>query len=157
MWTTSMNPEGWRSRIWKGVSISPGCPPTMSSNFRLICEIERTLSRGANTPHTKYNKELVEGYKLEIQEILSVLDSQSSPLDENLGETRSTAPVAPVTSGSTTAASTAESGTSSTSPSQWSHGILIILRFDPVSQLHRSSLQAFNQSRVCPIRTSLPD
>lgn len=152
-----MNPDGWRSRIWKGVFISPRCPPTKLSNFRLIREIERTLGRGANTPHTKYNKEMVEGYKLEIQEILGVLDSQSSPLDESLGETRSTAPVAPVTSGSTAAASRAESGASSTSPSQWSHGILIILRFDPMSQLHRPSLQAFDRSRVRPMRTSLLD
>ena len=97
------------------------------SNFRLICEIERTLRRGTNTPNTKYNKEKVEEHKLEIQGILGILDSRVSPLDGNLGAIRSITPVSLVASGSTAAPSAAESGMSSVSAparATTSHGVL---------------------------------
>jgi len=48
-----------------------------------MSEIERTLRRGANTPHTKYNKDKTEGHKLEIQEILDTLNAPSSSLNKN--------------------------------------------------------------------------
>ena len=64
---------------------------TISSDFRLVCEIERTLRRGANTPRAGYNKEKVEGHKREIQEVLVVLSSQRSPLGENLSVVESAA------------------------------------------------------------------
>ena len=38
-----------------------------------MCKIERILRRGASTPHTGYDKDKVEGHRLEIQEILSTL------------------------------------------------------------------------------------
>jgi len=71
-----------------------------------MCNIERTLKRGVVTPHTAYNKEEVEGHKLEIQEILGVL---------------------------TTAASAAESRTRLTLPLAVLYGILIVPRFAPLS------------------------
>ena len=48
-------------------------------------KIERTLRKGANTPHTEHNKEKVEGHMLEIKQILGTLTSLSSPFDQNLG------------------------------------------------------------------------
>ena len=78
-----------------------------------MCEIDRTLRRGANVPHTGYNKKKVEKYKLEIQKLLGVLDLQNSPLDENLSMVESAIIVGPVTSGDTTTMSVAKNGTSS--------------------------------------------
>ena len=49
-----------------------------------MCEIERTLRRGASTPHTGYNKDKTEGHKLEIREILDALNVPSSLPDETL-------------------------------------------------------------------------
>lgn len=46
------------------------CPFTTSSNFRTLCELERTLTSGANAPHTEYSKEKVEERKRQIQGIL---------------------------------------------------------------------------------------
>jgi hypothetical protein len=86
---------------------------TISNNFRLICEIERALRRGAGTLHTKHKKK-VEAYKLEIQGILGILDPQSSPLHED-----------PSVGGVDTA-STAESGTSPSPPSPTLYGTLAI-------------------------------
>jgi len=37
-----------------------------------------------NLPYTNYNKEKVEGYKLEIQQILGALDVPRAPPDENI-------------------------------------------------------------------------
>ena len=85
---------------------------TISSDSRLMCEIERTLRRGANTPHTGYNKERVEEHKREIQEVLGVLSSQRSPLDENLSVVESATAVVSAASGTATT-SVAKSGTSS--------------------------------------------
>ena len=86
---------------------------TISSDSRLMCEIERTLRRGANTPHTGYNKERVEEHKREIQEVLGVLNSQRSPLHENLSAVEGTTAVVSVVSGTATP-SVAKSGASST-------------------------------------------
>ena len=40
-----------------------------------MSEIERVLRRVASTPDTKYNKDRVEGHKLEIQRLLAVIDA----------------------------------------------------------------------------------
>ena len=48
-----------------------------------MCEIERTLRRGTGTPHIKYDKGKFEGHKREIQEILAILNTPSSYLDED--------------------------------------------------------------------------
>lgn len=47
-------------------------------------EIERTLRRTASTPHTKFNREQVEGLKLEIQQILGVLNAAATLPDDNI-------------------------------------------------------------------------
>ena len=75
----------------------PSLFPSQSIRSRVMREIELTLRRGANLPHTEYGKDKVEEYKLEIQEILSVLNAPSSPLDENLsvGKRARLAPVDP--------------------------------------------------------------
>jgi hypothetical protein len=92
-----------------------------------MCEIERTLRRGANMPHIKYNKDKVEGYKLEIQVILGTLNAPSSPLDENLnvGE-RAAARLASVNPHDTVTASVFESGTSLAPHSLILYGILTV-------------------------------
>ena len=54
---------------------------SLPTESRIICEIERTLRRGASTPHTGYNKDKVEGHRLEIQEILGTLNAPNSPSD----------------------------------------------------------------------------
>ena len=61
---------------------------TQQSDSRAMCGIERTLRRGAGTPHIRYNKGKVDGYKREIQEILGALNPPSSYPDEepNMGE-----------------------------------------------------------------------
>jgi len=57
------------------------------NNFRLTCEIERTLGRGANTPYARYNKEEVEEQKLKIRRVLGALNLNpwSPPLDKRPG------------------------------------------------------------------------
>jgi len=86
-----------------------------------MCEIERTLKRGATTPHIAYRKEEVEGHKLEIQEILSVLT-----------------------------ATAAESRTLLTLPSPILCGILTVPRFTPLSWFQHSSVQTLDRARVRP-------
>ena len=54
-------------------------------DFRVMCEIERTLRRGTSMPDIMYNKGKVEGYRLEIQDILGALNVLGSPSGENLG------------------------------------------------------------------------
>ena len=85
----------------------------ISTDFRLICEIERTLRRGANTSHVGYDKERVEEHKREVQEVLGVLNSQRSPLNENLSMVESATAVVSVASGTATT-SVAKSGMSPT-------------------------------------------
>ena len=73
---------------WKGTS-NPIRPPTLLlNNSRVICEIERTLRRGASTPRMEYGKSKIERHKLEIQETLNVLNMQNSSLggDDRVGE-----------------------------------------------------------------------
>lgn len=55
---------------------------TISSNSRVTSEIERALSR-VNPPHTNYNKEEIEGYRSEIQQILDILYAQNTSPSEN--------------------------------------------------------------------------
>ena len=83
----------------------------MSSNSRLLCEIEQTLRRGTDTPHAKYDKEIVEGHKLEIQEILGVLNPQSLPFGGGSSVIESSALAAPAVSTGTATTSLAENGT----------------------------------------------
>ena len=46
-------------------------------NFRIALEIERTLRRGASTPHFNYDKAMIGRYKSEIQAILDYLNRPS--------------------------------------------------------------------------------
>ena len=112
---TSTNPLEWPSRIWKGesISLSPVFQK-ISSIFRHIREIKLALGR-TSTPHAEYNKKKVEELKRAIQEVFSVLNLQSSSLDENPGVIER-ATVAPDTSDDATT-SAAKSGTSSAPPS----------------------------------------
>ena len=55
------------------------------SNYRVMCEIEGTLRRGTYSPRINYNSGKVEGYKSEVQEILSTLNEPNSPRGEKLG------------------------------------------------------------------------
>ena len=57
---------------------------SIPSNSRIIYEIERTIRQRANMSHIEYNNSEVEWYKLEIQEILSTLNTSSSSLSETL-------------------------------------------------------------------------
>ena len=53
---------------------------------------------GTNSPHTNYDKEKVEGYKLEIQQILGTLNAPGTPPDESsMAETTDSADT-PITS-----------------------------------------------------------
>jgi hypothetical protein len=102
----------------------------ISNKFRLVCEIERTLRAGGNASQKKHSKEKVEEYKLGIQEILDVLNPQSSPPDENLNMIESANSRALVTSGST--------GNGSTSPAPPSSRWML---FVPDSLFSTSTLQ----------------
>ena len=48
-----------------------------------MCEIERTLGRGAGIPHIRHSKGKAEGHKREIEEILGTLNASSSHPEEN--------------------------------------------------------------------------
>ena len=63
-----------------------------------------------SSPHSGYNKEKIEGYKLEIQQVLGILDTPSTPLDEN-SMIKSISPAAQDLFDSTATTSVAESGT----------------------------------------------
>ena len=105
----------YNCRIRKGELIgpSPVCRPHQTI-YRPIREIERTLRRGANTLYTKYNKEEVEEYKLEIQEILGVFNIQSSPLNhESHTAIESHASAAPIAPSDAATMSVVKGGTSS--------------------------------------------
>ena len=71
------------------------CLLTIPSGPRVTREIERTLRRGASTPHTKHNKESVEGHMLEIERILGALTSLSSPLDGHFSGDEGALKIAP--------------------------------------------------------------
>lgn len=79
-----------------------------------------------NTLQTKHSREKVEEYKLEIQEILGVLDPQNSPLDEDLGEIGGAFSAASDPSVDTASISVAQSGTSIFPHLPSSYGILVI-------------------------------
>ena len=78
-----------------------------------MSEIELTLRRGANLPRIEYGKDKAEEYKLEIQEILNVLNALSPPLDESLRVSKHILHLAPVGPQFTGKASGSKSGTSS--------------------------------------------
>ena len=78
-----------------------------------MCEIELTLRRGANLPRIEFGKNKVEEHKLEIREVLSVLNAPSSSLDENLGVGKHAPRLAPLGPQFTSNASGSKSGTSS--------------------------------------------
>lgn len=64
-------------------------------------------------PHVEYGKDRVEEYKMEIQEILSVLGAPSSPLDEDFGVGKHTPRLVAVGLQSTSRTSGSKSGTPS--------------------------------------------
>jgi len=101
-----------------------------------MCEIELTLRRGANLPRIEFGKDKVEEYKLEIQEMLSVLNVPSS-LDENLGVGERPPRLAPVSLQLTNKPSGSKSGTPSASP--FLCGVLMLRVFFS-SRLQHSSL-----------------
>ena len=62
------------------------CPcPCLNCNSRIMREIERTVRTGASMPGISYDKDKIEGKKLEIQRIIDVLNRQSSTADGNGG------------------------------------------------------------------------
>ena len=63
--------------------------------------------------HVEYNKDKVEGHKLEIQQIFRTLNAPSSPLDKNLSEGECAPRLAPIDSHYTAGTSASESGTHS--------------------------------------------
>ena len=71
----------------------PHLPPSQQIRSRVMCKIELTLRRGTNLPHVEYGK--VDEHKREIQQILSVLNAQSSPFDENPAVGKPAPPVWP--------------------------------------------------------------
>lgn len=64
-----------------------------------------------DTSHAKFDKEMVEEYKLEIQETLGVLNPQGLPLGGGPSAIESSILVAPAVFGGTATAPSAESGT----------------------------------------------
>lgn len=77
-------------------------PLTIPSESRVMCEIERTLRRRANVSYTGNSRESVEGYMLEIQQILGTLSSLSSPLNKNPSVSERTPYLAPIETPTTT-------------------------------------------------------
>ena len=65
----------------EGISIT--LDPVCFHTKRSIHETKRTLRRRANTSYTKYKKGRIEEHKLEIQEMLEILNAHRSPLDTN--------------------------------------------------------------------------
>jgi len=76
-------------------------------------EIGLTLRKGASLPHIEYGKDKVEEHKLEIREILDVLNVSSSPLDEIFGAGKRAHRLAPFGPQFTTKTSGSKSGTPS--------------------------------------------
>jgi hypothetical protein len=68
-------------------------------------------------PHIEYNKSKLEGYGLEIQRILAILNARSSPLDGNLDAGEHVSRSAPVSPHSNAAALVPGSGTLLAPPS----------------------------------------
>lgn len=101
----------------------------MSNNSRVLCEIERALRRELDTPHAKFDREMVEGRKSEIQDILGVLSPQSLLFGEGPSVIKSSTLIAPAVSGGTTVTSLAENGASQAPPSLVFHAILIVPLF----------------------------
>ena len=101
-------------------------PPPVPSNPRAVSGIESTLRKGRDIPNIKYNKEKVEGHKLEIQKILGTLTAQSSPFDNNI---RAGAYIAPLNPHGTVTTSVSESGASLALSSSILYGIPIVPRF----------------------------
>jgi len=93
----------------------------------------------ADSPHTNHNTEGVEGYKVEIQQILSTLNAQNTSPDENVASESTDSVGSPTTS-------TAEGGT-----------VLTLPRFGSPSQSRHSSHLAFNQTRLHSSRPLLLD
>ena len=91
--------------------------PNQLANSRLTREIERTLWGGTNTPHTEYDKEKVEGHKLETQRILSTLTTPGLVLDGSLSADTRVPYLTPVDHHGTATTSLSESGVSPTVPS----------------------------------------
>ena len=63
-------------------------PPFLNCNYSVICEIERILKMGTSPARVGYDKGLIEGEKLKIQDILEALNrhGSSSNGDDSLDE-----------------------------------------------------------------------
>jgi len=66
-----------------------------------------------NTPNTRYDKEKIDGHKLEIKRMFSTLTTPGSALDEKLSASAHASHPAPVDPHDTTTSSASKSGTSS--------------------------------------------
>lgn len=102
--------------------VSPQAFLLSQSNSRVLSRIERALRRGANIPHAGYNKDEVEGYKLEIQGIVGTLNV---PFDENPTMDESGPQPSPCDPHDAAVNSVSGRGTSSAPPSPVLCGILI--------------------------------
>ena len=96
-----------------------------------------------SAPHPGYNKDKVEAFKLEIQEILDTLNVPNSYIDETPSVGERATNLASIDPHDTATTSVPESGTYSALPSLTSRGI-------PISQLRHSSLWAFDQAHIFP-------
>ena len=107
------------------------CLSTVENSFRLMRETERTLEGMADVPHAEYN-EKVEIHKLQIREVLKILNVPVPPLDQNLGMGGPSSPhLAPVDPHEDATISVPESGTSLTPPLLTLLGTLTALRYLP--------------------------
>ena len=114
------------------------------NNSRVMCEIKRTLGRGASTPLIERNKDKVEGHKMEIQGILDALGAPSSHLGQTIHAGRRAANLAPPDPHDATTIPAPESGMSLAQSSQ----ILYMVPIVPYFSTQHSSLWTFDQTRV---------
>ena len=119
---------------------------SIPSNSRIIYEIERIARQGASMSRIEYDNGEVEWYKLEIQEILGTLN-------EALGVGEHATDSAPIDPHHPATAPVSDSGTPLAHLRQHCMGRSSFL----VSQLRHSSLWAFDQARLFPPRTPLPN
>ena len=113
------------------------CQLTTTSNFRFTSEIERTLRRWADAPHTEYNDKEVRSHKLEIQRILGVLTAPEFPPGGGPGVGEHPPNSAPVDPHKTASPPTpSEDGMSLAPPLPILYGILIVPKFNLLSQFN---------------------
>lgn len=93
---------------------------TIANDFRVMCEIERTLRRGASTPYVKYRSR-VEGYVLKVQQTLRTYQALNPPFGEDPSTGQSAAHPTPVDPHNCATTYVSEGGTSSSPHSRRPH------------------------------------